>query len=314
MRLRLSRRAFLTAGAALALPGRLTRTRQATYQDNQITARVGERVDGEYLSMVVRDVHTTDAIGEFQEADSGNEYVVVRVAVKNTSDQYLSFSEFLQTRIRDDEGYSYRTAFAVTNNSMSGGQLVPGEVERGDLVFEVPTDSTGRVLQFDFESFDLFDTDRVLIDLEASMEEIADLEQNFRVEIHERGDGVEYEAITVTVNGARTEQSLSLLAESDEGKEYVIVDVSVLNETGEEQHVSTLLQMLVKDGDGNSYGEDIFATSALDQPFDQGSPLVDGELRRGEIAYETPETFEVLYWVFEFTLWVDGDKTFWRIR
>jgi hypothetical protein len=72
--------------------------------------------------------------------------------------------------------------------------------------------------------------------------------------------------------------------------------------------------MLVKDGDGWSHQEDLTATTELNRAFDEGSPIADGETRRGEVVYEVEKGLSPLYWVFEFSLWTDGDKTFWELR
>lgn len=71
--------------------------------------------------------------------------------------------------------------------------------------------------------------------------------------------------------------------------------------------------MPVKDGDGNTYDVSLAGQSSLDQPCSQGQPLAAGETRRGQVAYEVPTDVSPLYWIFEFTLRTEGDKTFWEL-
>lgn len=279
------------------------------------TVAIGERVDDEQMSMVVRDVSKTDQIGEFQEAGSGNTFVVVRLAVKNTTDDaYLNFSGFLQTLVKDGEDYTYDQTIAATGETFTGGQLVPGEVARGDLVYEVPKDASDLSLQFDFETVSFLTVNRVTVDLESEADSTADLEQDLGVDVLDAGESASYGDVTVAVNGVEYAKSLGDFSEAGEGNEFAIVDITTTNETGEAQHVSTALQMLAKDGRGRSYSLSIDAVTALDRAYDETSALADGEERRGKVAYEVPEGVSPLYWTFEFTLWTDGDKTFWQLR
>jgi len=285
-----------------------------TTESREISTVVGERVDGEQLSMVVREISKTSDLGQFQQAEEGNVYLVVELAVKNTTqDKYLSFSGFLQTRVKDDEDYTYNQSLTSSGKMLDSGQLAPGEVTRGNLVYEVPENATGLTLQFDFESFDLLDLDRVTVDLEQSAGSVATLDQNLRIPTHSTGDSVSYGNTEVTVNSVETQNAIGT-AEPDEGNEFVVVDISTTNNTGEEQSISTLLQMSLKDGQGYTYRSDLMGTSQLDKQYSQGSPLADGETRRGKLAYEVEKGLSPLYWTFEFSLLTEGDKTFWKVR
>ncbi|MEF8785669.1 MAG: DUF4352 domain-containing protein [Haloarculaceae archaeon] len=279
-----------------------------------VEAVVGDLVEGDDMQLVVEDFERGISLGEFIEPDDGNEFAAVSVALKNVSDTFVNVSNILQTRIRDDEDFSYeQTFFGGDEPTFNDGQFAPGEVERGAINFEIPEDASGLKLVWDF-SFGLFeDIDRVIVDLEEQTA-VHTLEQNLQIDVYDVGTTVEFQATQVTVNDMRTESSLGSFTEPDAGNEYVIVDLSVENQTGEEQHVSTALQMLIKDGDGFSYQEDFSAAAQLSRQFDETTALADGETRRGEVVYEVEEGLRPLYWVFEFSLWNDGDKTFWQLR
>lgn len=284
-------------------------------EDRSPAVVVGEVASGGTLDMVVEGVERTTTIDEFQEADEGNEFVVVTLAVKNTTEaEYLNFSGFLQTSLKDDQDYSYDQTFAVTDSRFDDGQLVPGEVSRGEVVYEVPEDASGLQLQFDFEAFAFTELERIEVDLTSAAESIATLEQELRVDVHDVGGSVAFEDVVVAVNEVSFTDSLSDFATAEEGMEYAILDVTTENGTDEEQHVSTALQMLVKDGEGNSYDMDFSAQAELDQPYNETQALAPGERRRGQVAYAVPADASPLYWTFEFTLWTDGDKAFWQLR
>lgn len=281
--------------------------------EGSTSVRVGEIVDGENLSMVVRERTTTESLGEYTNAEAGNEFVVVRMAVKNTSSQYVEFSSFWQSRVKDPENHVYEPSVSTTDHPIQSGVLAPGEVARGDVVFEVPTDAGDLTMQFDFSSFDLFEFDRVTVDLAATAESIADLSQSLAVDVHSSGETASYQDISVTLHGVRREQSLGMFAQTEEGTEYIIPDFEITNNTGEPLTVSTLLQMRVKDHTGLSYSSDVGATSALDTAYSEGSDIASGQSRRGELAYQVPVDTPCLYWVFNFYTLMEPQKAFWSL-
>ncbi len=267
------------------------------------------------MSLVVESFERGVSLGEFTEPDSGNEFVEVQMALKNTSSEYTEVSNLLQTRLRDDEDYQYDQTFGMGETpALDGGQFAPGEVGRGAVPFEIPTDASGLELVFDFDVSLFGGIDRATIDLETEADQVHQLEQTLQVEVYSPGDTVEYGDVQTAVNEFRTESSLGEFAQPDEGNEFVVVDISITNNTGEEQRFSTILQMMVKDGDGYTYQEDLTATSQLDRGFDEGTPLSDGETRRGELAYEVQTGRSPLYWAFEFSVFASGNKTFWQLR
>lgn len=280
-----------------------------------ISAVVGERISGEQIHLVVEGVERGVNLGEFSEAGSGSEFLVVDLALQNVTDEFVTVSNLLQMRVRDDENYQYDQTFVggTSTNTFNDGQFAPGEVERGSVIFEIPEDASGLALVFDFDVSIFGDIERATVDLESEADEVAVLEQDLQIDINDVGDAVEHGDVEVAVNEVRKEDSLGEFSDPEEGNEYVVVDIAITNETGEDQQFSTILQMMVKDGKGYSYQEDFSGMSSLNRAFDEATPLVDGETRRGELAYQVPLGRSPLYWVFEFELFVEGDKTFWQL-
>lgn len=292
-----------------------TETEIETQTNQTVSVPIGEVVEDDQLSMVVREVTTQRSIGEFQEADQGNTFAIVRLAVKNTTEsEFIGFSGFLQTQIKDSENYTYEQVIAATGQTFQGGQLAPGEVSRGDLVYEIPQDSSGLTLQFDFQAFSFFNFERVNVNLEETASTVGDLSQDLRIDVHSTGDEVSSGNISVTVNNIEYRESIGSFTEAEEGNEFAIVDITTTNNTSEEQRLSTSLQMRMKDERGNSYPVSLTAISSLDQGYNEGQPLSSGESRRGKVPYEVPQGVSPLYWVFEFNLWVNANKTFWEVR
>ena len=283
-------------------------------QSKSATVPVGEVVADDSVAMVVRGTERTDKLGEFQEADSGNTFVVVRLAVKNTSDGFVNFSSFFQTRIKDEANTVYDATFGATDHPIQSGILASGEVARGDVVFELPKDAGGLTLQFDFSAMDFFEFERVAVTLGKQASEIADLSQSLNVDVRSPGAKATHEDVGVTVHGVRTTTKLGEFTQAAEGREYVVPDVEIHNGTGEELSVSTLLQMRVKTGSGLSYTPDIGGSSQLDRGYSEGSPIAAGEARRGELAYEVSTEAKPLYWTFDFLDIGEGNKAFWKLR
>lgn len=280
---------------------------------DEVDAAIGDLVEGENIHLVIEDVERGAEFDSFLEPDPGNEFLAIELAMKNVSDEALSVSQLLQSSVHDDEGYSYDQTFVGDADAQfNDGQFAPGEVERGQIAYEVPEDAEGLELRFDFDLSLFGGIERAYVDLESEGDDVS-LEQDLQVDVHGIGDGVEFGDVEVTVEDIRFESELGMFAEAEAGHEYAIVDIAVDNQSGEDQQVSTILQMQAKDGDGRSFQEDWMATADLDQNFDEGTPIADGETRRGEVVYEVPENTSPLYWVFEFDVWVDGDKTFWEI-
>jgi hypothetical protein len=288
---------------------------ETTTATDPVTAAIGNLVEGDQMSLVVEDFQRGVNLGEYYDAESGNEFAVVSIALKNTSTEYVTVSNLLQTRLRDDHNYVYSPTFASNDAAtFSAGQFAPGEVERGGIPFEISTDANGLELLFDVDGDIFGGINMAIIDLQSAADSVHTLEQSLQVDVHEPGDTTEHGNVQVAVNEYRTEGSLSGFAEPEQGNEYAIVDVSITNNMGEKQRFSTALQMMLKDGEGYTYQEDLAATAQLDRAFDEGTPLGDGETRRGQFAYQVPEGESPLYWVFEFNLFTSGTKTFWQVH
>lgn len=293
-----------------------TSERQTTTEEGPAsrTAILGEAIAGDQMSMVAKSVSRTQTLGDLQEADPGNTFALVRLEVKNTTqDTYADFSSFLQTQLKDDGGYTYSPVLSVSETAFQGGQLAPGEVTRGDVAFEVPEDASGLTLQFDFSAFSFTDFDRVTVDLSTAASSTADLEQTLHVPVQGIGDTVTHEGSSVTLNGVEFRRSVNDFAEAGEGMEFAIVDVTTANESDEVTTFSSLLQMEVKDGTGLPYSFSLTATSQLTRGYD-GGEVAPGEQVRGKLAFEVSQDSSELYFTFEYATLEGGSRTFWQLR
>lgn len=276
-------------------------------------AIIGEVVEGDAMELVVRSVERTTQIGEYQEADSGNTFVVLRVAVKNKADDFANFSSHFQATLENPDGVAYEPSFSVTDHPLQSGLLASGEVSRGDMVFEVPEDETDLTLSMDLSSFDLFNFSRIQVDLTEEADTVGDIEQSLNVDVNSVGDSVTHEDVTVTVHNVRTESQLGQYSQADEGHEYVIPEIEVENGTSEELQVSTLLQMAMKTDTGLAFSMSM-DSGQLDQKFSEQQPIAPDDNRRGELAYEVPKERGQLYWAYNFLEFNSQMKAFWQLE
>ncbi|AFK18313.1 DUF4352 domain-containing protein [Haloferax mediterranei ATCC 33500] len=278
-------------------------------------ATVGEVFGDETLAMVIRSIERVSQIGAFKRADDGKVFLKVRLAVKNvTSDEYLAFSGKSQTRVVDAEKQAYQQTqtFDQSGKQFTAGQLVPGEVSRGDLAYEIPEDASDLKLRFDFLASDPFSYDRVVVPLGDSPNSPEDVIQDFQVDVASPGEAIEFNGISVTVNSVDIAGNVGS-SNAGDGKEYAIVDFSVENKTDEQQQLSSLLQMCLKDGAGFPYSQDIVATSQLSEPYEDNY-IDSGDTQRGKLAYNVAEGAAPLYWTLDFDLMADADKGIWNVR
>lgn len=108
--------------------------------------------------------------------------------------------------------------------------------------------------------------------------------------------------LTLTVSDVE-ESNGNEFFKPDEGNQFVIVRATVSNSGSEGQPVSSLLQMSLVDGDGNSYDLDLIATVLAEQTLDGEVPA--GDSLTGGAGFQVPVGTSGL--VFVFKPLIDGE-------
>ncbi|MGA9400482.1 DUF4352 domain-containing protein [Haladaptatus sp.] len=339
-RAHVGRRTFITASAVTALAGctsqgsdttdagtssSSTSTESSTSSpgtnENGDTERrrtetivsVGSVVKDDTLAMVVREVTTEDKLSEFRDAEEGKTFAVIRMAVKNRGTEFIDFEDFLDASVVDGENQTYDPSVSSPDHPIRSGVLAPGEVVRGDMVFEVPKGTHGLSLRLDFESFTSFRFKQVTVSLGKKADSIADLKQSLD-DVLSSGEKASRGSVSVIVHGVRTTKQLNEITDAADGHEFVVPDIEITNGGDERLLVSTLLQMHVKTGAGLAYTADIGASSGLKQPLNESSDIESGESHRGELAYQVETGTKPLYWAFNFLEADEPYKGFWKLR
>lgn len=120
------------------------------------------------------------------------------------------------------------------------------------------------------------------------------------VKTYKVGDQIQVGDTIFTVNSFRNDAGTQYI-KPKEGNTYVIVNASIENKGKEKAHVSTMLQMYLKDSEGTKYNNTI-------GPETNGSldgEIVAGDKTKGEVAFEVPTTATGLKFYFQPT-WMNG--------
>jgi hypothetical protein len=100
---------------------------------------------------------------EFLQPGEGNRYVAVDVEVTNNGDAAETVSSLLCFEIQDEQSIAYNQAIGTGTEATPDGEVAAGGgTRRGTILYEVPADAGGLVLNF---SCDLFSSGTATIRL-----------------------------------------------------------------------------------------------------------------------------------------------------
>lgn len=270
--------------------------------------KVGEVFGEADLKAVIRDFSKKQKLNEYDEAGTGNDYAIIRLVVKNVSEEYDtdldSFNPLFSATLKDNEGYVYDDSFLMTDTPFMDITLVPGGVMRGDKVYKVPDNAGDLKMQFDFSNEEIINLNEVNVDLTDETNNVADLTQDFKIQIHEIGDSVSYEGLEMTINAVT-------FSEND-NKQEAIVDLTVINESGGEIPSNHLSDLNCKDGQGRYMDKAL--TIDMPEEYSWEKPLSTGEKRRGKEVFSVASDVDNLYCSFDFSEQVEGYKEIWKLK
>ena len=130
-----------------------------------------------------------------------------------------------------------------------------------------------------------------------SVEAPAEIEGETAQTAFEIGDIIEIGDLGLVVNEI-TFPAGDDFTQPDEGKNFIVVDLSVTNNTDSSQSISSLLQMELKDATGQSYDVDLMASVAAGGASPDGE-LAPGETLRGQVGFQVPVDAQGLVFVFD---------------
>lgn len=295
-------------------PGTETTTEYEPVDEANPTVTMGEIVGDEDLAFAVQGLRRQEKIGE-QSAPEGREYAFLQMGIRNrTTGEYISFAN-MRVHLVDGNGKKHDriSLRGDLGAEVAREQLAPGELARTVLAFTVPTDATNLSAFFEFDmpgrSFDT-----VTVDLTETSRPIATFEQDLDVKFWDVGETVSDKGLSVTLDGVRTADSLDGAGAAGDQQEYLIPKVTVENTTGDSVVVVFTEDAGIKDGNGNSFAMSVSGLSALENPLPESREIRGKKTLEGELAYVVPKGLNPLYFVFDFSLPVEGFRRFWQIR
>lgn len=237
---------------------------------------------------------------ELFKPEDGNKFVAVDLLFVNQGSGSESLSSLLQMTLKDDTGQNYQPDFlaqSAFNASTPEGELTSGERVRGTVAFQTPNDVG--TLQFVFDA-SVWGTGKVFVNLgnePISLDPPSELAGESTVDSYAVGETVTIGDFTLTVNEVTFPEGDNFNKPND-GKKFVVVDVTFENVSGESANLSSLLQMTLRDSTGQKYDVDLMASSASGGSSPDGE-LVAGEKLRGQVGYQVPIDATGLMFVFD---------------
>lgn len=141
-------------------PGPVTTTLQdeettqiAPQQDEEPdTLGVGDSVEVRGIRATLNEVRTLPSTDLDQPVESpDNLFVAADLTFENTSNEAVELSSFLELVLKDEDGYSASQTAHTEQQQLAEGDIAPGQKSSGEIVYEVPPESTN--LQLDYNPF-----------------------------------------------------------------------------------------------------------------------------------------------------------------
>jgi hypothetical protein len=153
---------FVAVGSGAALNAAKSATDAINAENASVQAQIDAKKDfskgetanfGDFdvtVKSVTRDYTSTDA---YTQPSDGNEFVVVNISVKNTTDSTQSFTRY-DLKLIDGSVANDASFVAEVSPSFTGGSIVAGGTAEGNIVFEAKQGATGLKLQYETTVYD----------------------------------------------------------------------------------------------------------------------------------------------------------------
>ncbi len=146
----------------MAAPAAPVATETAPAPTQASLAQIGQPVTQDGYRLTVTNIETATSYGYFS-ADPGKQFLSVELLIESGAPSGVNVNPFYVS-IKDLNGYTYNTSvFGKDPSLASQNDLPQGEIARGWITFEVPTDAHGFVLTYEPIAFG--NTVRIRVDL-----------------------------------------------------------------------------------------------------------------------------------------------------
>lgn len=263
-------------------------------------AAVGDVLSIAEISLCVLGWSEVDPGSRSSGPDEGYRWIFVDVLMVNRG--HLPVEVSLSTSVRDGTGQSFDPNPSIMHSGSwwteaLNGRLDPNEQVRDRIGYEVPVDAK----DFTFVCTSDLVAGKVFVALgEPGMRDVPEqmVGENSPGDVFMIGQAVSVGTLSVTVNDASTPQSQSRYGNPDPGFQYLLVDMTFVNEAQQDLHLSPDNQVWVKDHLSRKYMSDWSANSWLDTTSFEDT-LSPGEKTRGQLAFQIAADAESLVLVFD---------------
>ncbi len=135
---------------------------RADAQDKDIELLVKESGELKGMKITVTKIERKIRLSEYNEAESGKEFVIVYLSFENVSNETIPYNGF-DFRIQTAGGQVLNQSFSSAEDRLGSGDLVSGGKHSGTVTFEVPKEPGHRYLLY---KPNLFKSDRIVVQIQ----------------------------------------------------------------------------------------------------------------------------------------------------
>lgn len=281
-------------------------TAQDVKVDNEVKDNylLGEIAELKELNIQVTGVEYSSG-SEYDKPKDGYEYAIVNLAIKNVSDSSQSYNVY-NFSVQNTNGQIENQTFSTINSdtALGSGELAPGGIVSGSIIFEVPTNDNGLKVLF---SDNIFSDKNIVFDLRNSVDTVETMtgdKISISDDLPKIGDPVDFKNMRVSVDNVKKSEGSEWDKPSD-GNEYVIVTVTLENISSQIQDYNPF-DFKLQNGNGTIQDKSLTL-------IDNDTAMTSGQLAAGgkfsaTIAFEAPIGDGELGLIYE-PNWLLGDRT-----
>lgn len=231
--------------------------------------------------------------------EEGKKHLAVDVMVANQGEDTFEISPGYQMTLKDPSGQEYymnTISGYISGSDKPDGEIIPGEIIRGKVGFQVPEDLENFVFIYELNRDGWGEISVNLGSTPVTMDPPTTLNLTLQQDIYQIGDLIEISNRVIQVIEV-TYPAGNEIIKPKENYKFVVVDVQIENQGEDTQFINGPFQMYLKDSTGQKYSSDSGAES-----INNSVPLIDelqpGERIRGQIGFQVPEDEGGLIFVF----------------
>jgi hypothetical protein len=238
--------------------------------------------------------------GDLNPPDQGKKYLVVDLMIANQGDRSFSVSPAFQMTLKSPDGQKYNVngkANLASGSNPPNGEINPGEMIRGKVGFQVPQELVNATFVYEVRLIGLGEVSVNLGATPIALDPPQDLNLVNQQKVFNISDIIDISGFSIQVLNVEYPSGTDFV-KPKQGYKFIGVDVQVENISESIQEISSIAQMYIKDSTGQKYTFHLGAQSVLEGglPDDELQP---GEIVRGQIGFQVPDSAQGLVFVFD---------------